>query len=76
VLVCDSRSSAAKRRARIQGQLVMHHIVLGHHLDPVPQCRVLAVQVMAAETDLTHGRGDGLAHEFGQRRLAGTGGPR
>jgi hypothetical protein len=57
---------------RIQGQLVMHHIVLGHQPDPVPQCCILAVQVMAAETDLAPSRGDGPAHQFGQRRFAGT----
>jgi hypothetical protein len=63
-----------KPQGRIQGQLVMHHIVLGHQPDPVPQCRILAMQVMAAETDFPDGRGDGPAHQFGQRRLAGTGG--
>jgi hypothetical protein len=60
-------------QGRIHGQLVMHHVVLGNQPDPVAQRRILAVQVTALETHLARGRGDGPAHQFGQRRLARTG---
>ena len=46
-VACGSRSSAANRSACFDGQLVVHHVVLGDQPDAVAQRRVLGVQVTA-----------------------------
>ena len=45
-------------QGRIEGQLVMHHVVLGNQPDPVAQRRVLGVQVRPVETHRAGGGGD------------------